>query len=38
MKREILSRQKLSIANELNPYMSQLHTLKGDYIGAIDRG
>jgi hypothetical protein len=32
------SHQKLSIANELHSYMNQLRELKGDYIGAIDRG
>lgn len=32
------SNQKLSIADELHSYISQLHELKGDYIGAIDRG
>ncbi|CAI7642477.1 unnamed protein product [Penicillium bialowiezense] len=32
------SNQKLSIASELNGYLSQLRELKGDYIGAIDRG
>ncbi|OQE17573.1 hypothetical protein PENSTE_c020G03124 [Penicillium steckii] len=32
------SHQKLSIANELHSYMKQLRDLKGDYIGAIDRG
>lgn len=32
------SHQKLSIANELYSYMNQLRELKGDYIGAIDRG
>lgn len=32
------SYQKLSIANELHSYMNQLRELKGDYIGAIDRG
>ncbi|PLB48316.1 hypothetical protein P170DRAFT_437984 [Aspergillus steynii IBT 23096] len=30
--------QKLPIADELNSYLSQLRELKGDYIGAIDRG
>lgn len=30
--------QKLSIAKELNSFLSQLHKLKGDYIGAINRG
>ncbi|KAJ5343191.1 hypothetical protein MYU51_002479 [Penicillium brevicompactum] len=30
--------QKLSIASELKGYMDQLRELKGDYIGAIDRG
>ncbi|KAJ5176560.1 uncharacterized protein N7482_002437 [Penicillium canariense] len=32
------STQKLSIADELHSYMNQLRDLKGDYIGAIDRG
>lgn len=32
------SNQKLSIADELHSYINQLRTLKGDYIGAIDRG
>ncbi|KAJ5109907.1 hypothetical protein N7532_002552 [Penicillium argentinense] len=32
------SHQKLSIANELHSYLSQLRKLKGDYIGAIGRG
>ncbi|KAJ5577142.1 hypothetical protein N7535_004068 [Penicillium sp. DV-2018c] len=32
------SNQKLSIADELHSYMNQLRGLKGDYIGAIDRG
>lgn len=32
------SHQKLSIADELHYYMSQLRKLKGDYIGAINRG
>lgn len=32
------SNQKLSIADELHSYISQLRELKGDYIGAIDRG
>ena len=30
--------QKLSIADELHSYVNQLRKLKGDYIGAIDRG
>lgn len=30
--------QKLSIADELHSYLSQLRDLKGDYIGAVDRG
>jgi aminoglycoside phosphotransferase (APT) family kinase protein len=30
--------QKLSIADELHSYINQLRNLKGDYIGAIDRG
>ena len=30
--------QKLSIASELHSYINQLRDLKGDYIGAIDRG
>ncbi|KAJ5106383.1 hypothetical protein N7456_003058 [Penicillium angulare] len=32
------SDQKLSIANELHSYLLQLRSLKGEYIGAIDRG
>lgn len=32
------SNQKLSIADELHSYINQLRNLKGDYIGAIDRG
>lgn len=32
------SHQKLSIADELHSYMEQLRVLKGDYIGAINRG
>lgn len=30
--------QKLSLANELHSYISQLRRLKGDHIGAVDRG
>lgn len=30
--------QKVSIADELHQYVSQLRGLKGDYIGGIDRG
>ncbi|KAJ5290529.1 uncharacterized protein N7443_010782 [Penicillium atrosanguineum] len=30
--------EKLSIASELHSYINQLRDLKGDYIGAIDRG
>jgi aminoglycoside phosphotransferase (APT) family kinase protein len=30
--------QKLSIAQELHDYVAQLRDLKGDYIGAVDRG
>ena len=30
--------QKLCIADELHLYVSQLRELKGDYIGAVDRG
>ncbi|KXG47389.1 Aminoglycoside phosphotransferase [Penicillium griseofulvum] len=32
------SNQKLSIANELHSYISQLRNLKGEYIGAVERG
>jgi len=32
------SNQKISIANELRSYINQLRGLKGDYIGAVDRG
>ncbi|KKK20035.1 hypothetical protein P175DRAFT_0144665 [Aspergillus ochraceoroseus IBT 24754] len=32
------SDQKLSIADELHSYVAQLRRLKGEYIGAIDRG
>ncbi|KAL2816967.1 kinase-like domain-containing protein [Aspergillus granulosus] len=32
------STQKLSIVDELHSYINQLRNLKGDYIGAIDRG
>ncbi|GIJ82953.1 hypothetical protein Asppvi_001470 [Aspergillus pseudoviridinutans] len=32
------SNQKLSIADELHSYINQLRNLKGDYIGAVDRG
>lgn len=32
------SNQKLSIAEELHSYISQLRALKGEYIGAVDRG
>ncbi|OQD68439.1 hypothetical protein PENDEC_c035G04615 [Penicillium decumbens] len=32
------SNQKLSIADQLHSYMSQLRDLKGDYIGGADRG
>ncbi|KAJ5350142.1 hypothetical protein N7541_007869 [Penicillium brevicompactum] len=30
--------EKLSIASELHSYINQLRNMKGDYIGAIDRG
>ncbi|KAJ5143212.1 uncharacterized protein N7515_001999 [Penicillium bovifimosum] len=32
------SDQKFSIASELHSYINQLRDLKGDYIGAVDRG
>jgi aminoglycoside phosphotransferase (APT) family kinase protein len=32
------SDQKLCIASELHSYINQLRDLKGDYIGAVDRG
>ncbi|CAG8125091.1 unnamed protein product [Penicillium salamii] len=32
------STQRLSIANQLQGYISQLRALKGDYIGAAERG
>lgn len=31
-------KQKISIADELHSYISQLRNLKGDYIGAVERG
>lgn len=30
--------QKISITNELHFYINQLRGLKGDYVGAVDRG
>ncbi|QKX61978.1 uncharacterized protein TRUGW13939_09134 [Talaromyces rugulosus] len=32
------TKQKLSIADELHSYINQLRNLKGDYIGAVERG
>jgi aminoglycoside phosphotransferase (APT) family kinase protein len=32
------SNQRLSVANELHSYINQLRELKGEYIGAVDRG